>query len=73
MKALRFAFMTLIRDWKSGELAVMAFALLVAVTSLSPATHIALQVRAVDCPGDEERNRLVGEHGDRVSPSPTGG
>ena len=35
MKALRFAFMTLIRDWKSGELAVMAFALLVAVTSLT--------------------------------------
>ncbi len=35
IKAFRFALLTLVRDWKSGELAVMAFALLVAVTSLT--------------------------------------
>ena len=45
-KALRFAFMTLIRDWKSGELAVMAFALLVAVTSLTAVGFFTSRVSA---------------------------
>ena len=45
-KALRFAFLTLIRDWKSGELAVMAFALLVAVTSLTAVGFFTSRVSA---------------------------
>jgi putative ABC transport system permease protein len=45
-KALRLAFMTLIRDWKSGELAVMAFALLVAVTSLTAVGFFTSRVSA---------------------------
>ena len=35
MKALRFALVALARDWKSGELAVLFGALLVAVTALT--------------------------------------
>lgn len=35
MKALRFALLALVRDWKSGELAVLFGALLVAVTALT--------------------------------------
>lgn len=35
MKALRFALVALVRDWKSGELAVLFGALLVAVTALT--------------------------------------
>jgi putative ABC transport system permease protein len=35
MRALRFAFLALSRDWRSGELAVLLAALLVAVTALT--------------------------------------
>ena len=35
MKALRFALLALSRDWKSGELAVLLAALLIAVTALT--------------------------------------
>lgn len=35
MRTLRFALLALVRDWKSGELAVLLAALLVAVTSLT--------------------------------------
>ena len=35
MRALRFAFLALLRDWRSGELAVLLAALLVAVTALT--------------------------------------
>ena len=35
MKALRFALLTLLRDWRSGELAVLLAALVVAVTALT--------------------------------------
>ena len=35
MRALRFAMLALLRDWRSGELAVLLAALLVAVTALT--------------------------------------
>ena len=35
MRALRFALLALLRDWRSGELAVLLAALLVAVTALT--------------------------------------
>jgi putative ABC transport system permease protein len=35
MKALRFALLALARDWKSGELAVLLLALLIAVSALT--------------------------------------
>ena len=35
MRALRFALLALSRDWRSGELAVLLAALLVAVTALT--------------------------------------
>ena len=46
IKALRFALLTLVRDWKSGELAVMGFALLVAVTSLTAVGFFTSRVSA---------------------------
>ena len=35
MRALRFALLTLVRDWKSGELTVLMLALVVAVAALT--------------------------------------
>ena len=35
MRALRFALLALMRDWRSGELAVLLIALLIAVTALT--------------------------------------
>ena len=35
MRALRFAMLALMRDWRSGELAVLLVALLIAVTALT--------------------------------------
>lgn len=46
IKAFRFALLTFARDWKSGELAVMGFALLVAVTSLTAVGFFTSRVSA---------------------------
>lgn len=46
IQALRFALLTLVRDWKSGELAVMGFALVVAVTSLTAVGFFTSRVSA---------------------------
>ncbi len=46
IRAFRFALVTFARDWKSGELAVMGFALLVAVISLTAVGFFTSRVSA---------------------------
>ena len=54
MKTLVLAWRLLIRDWKSGELAVLSFALVVAVTSLTAVAFLtdrvgqAVELRAAE-------------------------
>ncbi len=72
MRALRFALLALSRDWRSGELAVLLAALLVAVTALTGVGFFtdrigqAVDQRAAEVLAADLRLRSSGTDLDRV-------